>query len=152
MTTADLEARPSGQPHCDVLIVEDDVLQAAELADFLRRARLKVETFHDGSSGLHRAAVAHPRVAILDYNLPALDGGQVAERIRAVSPRTATIMISGRIDRPTDAVLTRLGVCAFSNKPLALAPLRALVGRLVHSSRHNGEPPVLPPREQAACL
>lgn len=131
MTTAAIGACPSDQSLCDVLIVEDDILQAAELAGFLRRGRLKVETFHDGSTGLHRAAVAQPRVAILDYNLPALDGGQVAERIRAVSPRTATIMISGRIDQPTDATLTRLGICAFRNKPLALAPLRTLVGKLI---------------------
>jgi DNA-binding response OmpR family regulator len=130
MTTADLTFPPD-QSLYDVLIVEDDVLQAAELASFLRRAKFTVETAHDGSTGLHRAAVAQPRVAILDYNLPALDGGQVAERIRAVSPRTATILISGRIERPAGETLSQLGVCAFRNKPLALAPLQILVAKLI---------------------
>ena len=131
MTTADLEPCTSDPSLCDVLIVEDDALQAAELAGFLRRAKLRVEISHDGSTGLHRAAVAQPRVAILDYNLPALDGAQVAERIRAVSPRTATILVSGRIDPPTETTLTRLGICAFRNKPLALAPLQTLVSKLI---------------------
>jgi DNA-binding response OmpR family regulator len=145
MTTTDAPCTVSDDDACDVLIVEDDPLQAEELAGFLRRARLKVEIYHDGSTGLHRAAVAHPRVAILDYNLPALDGGQVAERIRSVSPHTAVIMISGRIGRPPETVLARVGIYAFRSKPLALAPLRSLVGKLIRMTRRDGIAPVMPP-------
>jgi DNA-binding response OmpR family regulator len=137
MTTTDAPDNFSDDAACDVLIVEDDPLQAEELAGFLRRARLKVEVYHDGSAGLHRAAVAHPPVAILDYNLPALDGGQVAERLRAVSPHTAVIMISGRIGRPSDTDLARMGIYAFRSKPLALAPLRSLVGKLIRRTRRD---------------
>lgn len=133
MTTAAILPDPADEAGCDVLIVEDDVLQAEELAGFLRRSGLAVETRPDGSSGLHRIALARPRVAILDYNLPGLDGAQVAAQIQSVSPRTAVIMVSGRISCPSDETLALLGIDAFRNKPLALAPLRNLVRQLLRT-------------------
>lgn len=152
MSTIDLQSASAGQPACDVLIVEDDALQAEELACFLSRAGLGVEILHDGSMGLHRAAVAKPRVAVLDYNMPGLDGAKVAERIRAVSPGTAVIMMSGRIGRPSDATLGRLGIFAFVNKPVSLPSLRHTIGKLIRTTKRTGQAPVAPPRGLAALF
>ncbi len=124
---------------CDVLIVEDDVIQCEEIAGFLRRAGLAVEIAHDGVSALCRAAAHRPRVALLDYNLPDETGVQLAEQLRALLPQTAIIMMSGRIDGLSEQVLEKLGITVFVNKPLPLAPLRSAVLRLVRSIPQRSE-------------
>ncbi len=124
-------------PSCDVLIVEDEVIQCQEMADYLGRSGLSVETAHNGVSGVRQAAQLSPRVALLDYNLPDSNGLQVAEGIRALLPDTAIIMMSGRIDGLPEQKLTELGITVFVNKPLPLGPLRQAVLRLVKSAPVN---------------
>jgi DNA-binding response OmpR family regulator len=116
---------------CDVLIVEDDILQAEEMAAYLGRAGLAVQTAHNGAAGVRLAQVLRPRVALLDYNLPDLTGVDVAERVRAMLPDTAIIIMSGRIDGLAESTLEKTGVSVFVNKPVPLAPLRQAVLRLI---------------------
>jgi DNA-binding NtrC family response regulator len=116
---------------CDVLIVEDDILQAEEMAAYLARAGLAVQLAHNGAAGLRLAQALRPRVALLDYNLPDLTGVDIAERMRAMLPETAIIIMSGRIDGLAEATLERNGISVFVNKPVPLAPLRQAVLRLI---------------------
>ena len=119
---------------CDVLIVEDDVLQCEEMAGFLGRAGLSVQMAHNGSSGLRQAADFRPRVALLDFNLPDTTGVEVAEKLRELLPQTAIIMMSGRIDGLSEQVLQSIGITAFVNKPLPIGALRQAVLRLARSA------------------
>lgn len=123
--------------NCDVLVVEDDVIQCEEMADYLGRLGLTVDTAHTGVSGVRQAAERSPRVALLDYNLPDSTGLQVAEGIRALLPETAIIMMSGRIDGLPEQKLAELGITVFVNKPLPLGALRQAVVRLVKSAPVN---------------
>ncbi len=120
---------------CDVLIVEDDVIQCEEMADFLSRAGLKIHTAHNAANGLRQAGILRPRVALLDFNLPDFNGVQLAEAIREVLPHTAIMMMSGRIDGLSEKTLSDLGITVFVNKPLPLGPLRHAVVKLVHADR-----------------
>jgi DNA-binding response OmpR family regulator len=141
-------ANPSSQPRderpvmasdfkCDVLIVEDEVIQCEEMADFLSRSGLSVQTAHDGASGVRLARLTPPRVALLDYNLPDMTGVQVAERLRALSPSIAILIASGRIEGLPEQTLRELGISVFVNKPLPLGPLRQAVLRLARSEPVN---------------
>lgn len=128
----------------DVLIIEDDPTQAEELACYLRRAGLRVEATVSGSLAIHTVARLRPRVALIDYNLPDLDGVTVAERIKRLSPGTAMIVMSGRIDGLSDHTLTNTGIFTFMNKPVALGPLRSAVLTLIRTTTRTGLPPLLP--------
>lgn len=128
----------------DVLIVEDDPTQAEELACYLRRARLRVEATVSGSLAIHTVARLRPKVALIDYNLPDLDGVTVAERIKRLSPGTAMIVMSGRIDGLSDHTLANTGIFTFMNKPVALGPLRSAVLTLIRTTTRTGLPPPLP--------
>jgi CheY-like chemotaxis protein len=119
--------------HDDVLVVEDDIIQCDEMADFLRRAGLSVVTGYSATEGLEKATLHRPRVALLDYNLPDFTGVQLAERIRAFLPYTAILMMSGRIDGLSEQTLAALGITVFVNKPLPLGPLRQAVVKLVRA-------------------
>lgn len=128
----------------DVLIIEDDPTQAEELACCLRRAGLSVDATVSGSLAIHTVAQLRPRVALIDYNLPDMDGVTVAERIRRLSPGTAMIVMSGRIDCLSDLTLEKVGIYTFMNKPVALGPLRSAVRKLIRTAARTGLPPTLP--------
>ena len=103
---------------CDVLVIEDDPTQAEELASYLRRIGLRVQAIHSGSEAIHRVAEIRPWIALIDYNLPDLDGVTVAERVRRLSPGTSLLVMSGRIDWLSELTLTKFGICQFLNKPV----------------------------------
>lgn len=126
-------------PRCDVLIVEDDVAQCQELAEFIGRAGLSVAVAYGGRSALREAARHSPRVALLDYNLPDVTGVDLAEKLRAFLPDTAIIMMSGRIDGLSEKTLEQIGITVFVNKPLPLAPLRAAILKLARKGT-SGSP------------
>lgn len=126
---------------CDVLIVEDNILQCDDMADFLRRAELRVETAYDGAQARERARLHEPRVILLDFNLPDMTGVQLAEALRALLPSAAIMMMSGRIDGLSERTLEALGITVFVNKPVPLGPLRQAVVKLVQSNRGGHEAP-----------
>ncbi len=130
----------------DVLVVEDDPTQAEELACHLRRYGLKVDATVSGSIAIHTVSDLRPKVAIIDYNLPDLDGVTVAERIKRLSPGTAMIILSGRIDGLSDVTLANTGVFTFMNKPVSLGALRQVVQKLIRTIADTGAPPALPKR------
>jgi DNA-binding response OmpR family regulator len=124
---------------CDVLIVEDDVAQCQEMAEFIGRAGLDVAVAYGGRSGLREALQRNPRVALLDYNLPDATGVELAGKLRALLPETAIIMMSGRIDGLSEKTLEETGITVFVNKPLPLAPLRNAILKLAHARPRDSE-------------
>lgn len=119
---------------CDVLIVEDSTVQCLEMADYLRRANLNVESAFDAATALASAAKLEPRVIVIDYNLPDMTGVQLAEALRALLPSAALLIMSGRIDGLSEETLQALGITVFVNKPVPLGPLRQAVVKLVDAS------------------
>src|SRR5258708_6472119 len=127
---------------CDVLIVEDNVMQCDEMADFLARADLLVEKAYDGAGARDKARQHEPRVVLLDFNLPDMTGVQLAEVLRALLPSAAIMMMSGRIDGLWEKTRAALGITIFVNKPVPLGPLRHAVVKLVETSRDGQGAPV----------
>ena len=138
--------------NCDVLIVEDDPTQAEELALYLRRIGLCTQAIYSGSEAIHRVAEISPKVALIDYNLPDLDGVTVAERIRRLSPATALVVMSGRIDWLSDVTLEKFGIYQFLNKPVDAAALGRSIRRMLRIAARTGMPALTPPRGLALLL
>jgi DNA-binding response OmpR family regulator len=116
---------------CDVLIVEDDQALCEELIDALGRPGLHVTHANNRAQALEWAQSAPPRVALLDYNLPDCTGIELAEELRALLPRTAILLMSGRIESLPQETLRRIDIRVFINKPLPLRALREAVTQLV---------------------
>jgi len=122
---------------CDVLIVEDEMIQCEEMADFLTRGGLSVQTAHDGAAGIRQAQMVPPRIALLDYNLPDMTGVQLAGRLRTLFPAMAILITSGRIEGLSEETLKEIGITVFVNKPVPLGPLRQAVLRIARSEPVN---------------
>jgi len=78
------------------IIVVDDNVDAADLtADLLARAGHEVRVAHDGPAALSLLEHFHPDVALLDIGLPAMNGYELAERVRthlgSAAPRLIAI-------------------------------------------------------------
>jgi signal transduction histidine kinase/PAS domain-containing protein len=78
---ADAAARAAGHA-VSVLVVDDNVDAALLLADLLTSRGYATEVAHDAPEVLRRAGDFVPDVALLDIGLPAMDGYELARRLR----------------------------------------------------------------------
>jgi len=109
---------------CDVLLVEDDVELEALMGSYLARDGLAVRTAHSGSSALRLLENMQPKVAVLDFRLPDMNGVELSQKIRQHLPNLPIIMMSGAIGSMEHDLLEKIGVRVFVNKPV---PLRSLL-------------------------
>ena len=65
-----------------VLIVEDNPALAHAVAEVLRSIGYGTLIAHDGEAALSEAERSKPEVALVDLELPAIDGLEVARRLR----------------------------------------------------------------------
>lgn len=65
-----------------ILVIEDSVTQARQLAARLISASFRVVIANDGHEGLNSATVYMPDAIVLDVNLPVMDGYQVCRRLK----------------------------------------------------------------------
>ncbi len=129
------EAEPTRPQTSEILVIEDDVLQAHEIEVHLGRLGLSVTTLRTGSDSLHQVASIDPKVCIIDYNLPDIDGMTVTGRVQRLAPNAAVVLMSGRIDFVPDDILDNYGMVAFFKKPINLSRLRRIVFKLVQNPR-----------------
>ena len=66
-----------------ILVVDDNEDSAQSLAMLLRITGNETFIAHDGQAALDAASKHHPDVVLLDIGLPALNGYEVARRIRS---------------------------------------------------------------------
>jgi signal transduction histidine kinase len=76
------DARPDVTRGKRILVVDDNDDLAAGVADLLRELGNNTETAHDGPSALRIATTFKPEVCLLDIGLPAMDGYELARRLR----------------------------------------------------------------------
>jgi two-component system, OmpR family, phosphate regulon response regulator PhoB len=124
---------PPGSPI--VLLVEDEIPLRRAMKDVLEREGFQVLEAGDGAEALVAIDRATPHIAVLDINLPVLDGFAVLSRLRT-RPSTARLpilILTARADQETEMRGIALGADDFLTKPFrpsALAArLRALLSR-----------------------
>jgi two-component system cell cycle sensor histidine kinase/response regulator CckA len=83
-----------------VLLVDDEVLVGRVAARHLTAAGASVAVFTDPVEALQRFAddPAAFDVLVTDFAMPHLDGVAMAERVRAISPRTPALLMTGFVE------------------------------------------------------
>lgn len=95
-----LDAQPETAGHLRLLCIDDEPLLRELLKEILEFNRHEVQTADGGRAGVELFQKArtsgHPfDVVITDLGMPEFNGRQVAERIKAESPQTPVIMLTG---------------------------------------------------------
>ncbi|MEZ5337679.1 MAG: response regulator [bacterium] len=77
-----------------------------------------VATSQDGTFGADLVLTHRPRLVILDYNMPGVNGSEVARMIRDADNQVKIIVISGYLDADRIALLKSSGVDEILVKPI----------------------------------
>ncbi|QPJ64866.1 MAG: sigma-54-dependent Fis family transcriptional regulator [Candidatus Nitrohelix vancouverensis] len=112
-----------------VLVVEDDEGGRFFLSEFLKKEGREFEIAKSGEDALELMRSESFLMAILDYNLPGMNGLDTFSRLREIDAGIEGIMITafGNKDLAMDAM--NAGVMDFFNKPLELSEMRVVVRR-----------------------
>jgi CheY-like chemotaxis protein len=106
-----------------VLVVDDNKDAAEMLADALQTLGYPTAIAHDGPQALQVAAEFEPQIALLDIGLPAMDGYELGERLRAQRADLTLVAITG-YGQDTDRDRARdAGFNEHLTKPVDLAKL-----------------------------
>jgi signal transduction histidine kinase/ActR/RegA family two-component response regulator len=113
-----------------VLIVEDNDDAREMLQALLQVMGHRVETARDGVEGLDKALAIAPDVAFVDLGLPAMDGFELARRLRAAGDRhTLLVALTGYGAREDRDRALAAGFDAHATKPIDAAQLAALLAQ-----------------------
>lgn len=131
------------------LLIEDDLVTAAVVSDWLADAGWRVEHVRDGHEGLRRFLELRPALVVSDLILPGIDGTAVCAHIR-MSPwgdRVPIVLLSARSDAREAALAA--GADTFLSKPVRREELLAALSPRPAESR---EAPVASLRPGAVRL
>jgi DNA-binding response OmpR family regulator len=110
-----------------VLIVEDDEVIAASMAQHLTGAGFDPVTVGRGEIGLARLRYELPDVLVLDLMLPGLDGWKLIESARAEGIGTPIIVVSARGTEHDRVHALQIGADDYLVKPFSMKELVARV-------------------------
>ncbi|MFT4112105.1 response regulator [Silvibacterium sp.] len=83
-----------------ILCIDDEVCGLSIRKIVLERSGFRVLTAPDGPSGLELFHQHPIDLVVLDYAMPGMNGGEVAERMRAAIPEVPILLLSAYLDLP----------------------------------------------------
>jgi phosphoserine phosphatase RsbU/P len=113
-----------------VLIADDDPVSRRVLETFLTRWGYEVGRAEDGSEALRKLELKDaPRLAILDWMMPGVDGVEVCRRLRATSPPRPLYLILLTAKGGSEDIVEGLAAGAddYVTKPFDRTELRARI-------------------------
>ncbi len=142
MTTGDDQHSEVADPErTRALVVEDETVLAAAVADYLRMDGYDVAIVRDGAHAVEIARSYAPHVVVLDLGLPSVDGIEVCRRLRQFSD-AYVLILTARADEAEILRGLEAGADDYVTKPFRPRELLARVRALLRRSRIPG---LLPP-------
>lgn len=139
-----------------IYLVEDDASLRSIMRGMLVGPGIQIAEFETGETFLDGYSGRPPGCVILDVNLPGMGGLEVLERIAAVPPRNAIIMVSGFGDIPSAVRAVKMGAADFVQKPFRREQLVALVDKAFDvveaKTRNSRQLEALTPREREVLI
>src|SRR5580700_1196877 len=119
----------------NVLVVEDDIETAAEIAACLTEGGFHPVQCFDGPTGIEMARAKHFDAITLDRLLPGCDGLEVMKALRAAGLDTPILMVSALSDVDDRVTGLRAGGDDYLVKPFAPTELVARLEVLLRRHR-----------------
>lgn len=123
-----------------VLLVEDELRLAANIASGLREAGFAVDHAADGKEGLAYAEQNLFDIIVLDLMLPELEGKDVLRFLRKKGIHTPVLILTAQEGKTTIIEMLNSGADDYLAKPFDLGELIARVKALIRRSKGASSP------------
>jgi PAS domain S-box-containing protein/putative nucleotidyltransferase with HDIG domain len=120
-----------------ILIVDDDLTLSKTLADILKIKGYTPVIVSTGGKALQQLETHSPLVAVIDLRLPDVDGLEVVEQIKHLSPGTECIVLTGHASESSAIEAVNLGAYSYIRKPYDVEQLLLTIRRAVE--KHQAE-------------
>ena len=123
-----METKPKESLQGQILIVDDDEETRVFLTEFLRCIGFsEIVTAKDGTEALQQLGKSSPRLVLLDYMLPDLDGFELLRHIKCRKPGLPVIIMTAYPDISGMEEIIKEGALDLVVKPLDLRYLEQTV-------------------------
>ncbi len=118
-----------------ILIIDDDPNLRKTLSDILKAKGYEAFAARDGSEGLAMVKGDAFNLMLIDLKLPDMRGLEVLERVKAGSPSTEAIIITGHATLESAIESTNKGAFSFIQKPYDIDQLLLHIRRAVEKQK-----------------
>lgn len=118
-----------------ILIVEDDPNARRNLAKILAGKGYQVRQSASGAEALKTCSQEFVNIALIDMRLPDIDGLEVMDRLRGISPDTVAIMMTGYASLETAIEAMNLGSYSYITKPMSMDEVLIILSRALEKQR-----------------
>ena len=122
-----------------ILIVDDEVTLAKNIATYLTRAGYEASVAGSGEDGLAQLESFRPEAVLLDYALPGINGLETLKRIKASDPAIAVIMMTGHGSESVAVEAMKAGAQDYLIKPVILSELKLRLEKLLGEEKRGEE-------------
>ncbi len=114
-----------------ILIADDERTGREALSRFLRLEGFEVDESADGMAALEMFQASPYDVLITDLKMPKMDGLDLLREIKAISPATMGIVITGYASTSSAIQAMKLGAFDYVSKPYELDEIRLVIKRAI---------------------
>jgi PAS domain S-box-containing protein len=118
-----------------ILVVDDEQEILDLMVEYLSRAGYRVLLAHDGQEALRIFNAEHPELIITDLSMPGMNGLELTEAIKAISPRTEILILTGHSSVGSAIAALHRGVFDYLTKPVDFEELEWSVKRALERLR-----------------
>ena len=116
----------------NILLVDDDKDTCASMSDIFLDIGYTVDIANDGPGALELSGLHHYRLALLDYNMPDMDGLELCRRLKKSQPSVVVALITAFSCIATTGAAAEAGVRRSFLKPVNFSLLMPLVEEVVN--------------------
>lgn len=118
-----------------ILLIDDEEMIRRRLEELLIMDGFEVFLAEDGEKGLEMFKKETPGIILVDIKMPGMDGFEVLEEVKKVSPETEVIVISGHGERETSNDVLRRKAFDYITKPINYDELVISIKRALEKQR-----------------
>jgi DNA-binding NtrC family response regulator len=120
----------------NIIVIDDEPIVCERLKPALEKAGLSVETYTESRAAQRRLEEKTFDIVVTDLKMKDLDGIQILKNVKASSPGTVVIIITGFATVELAREALKIGAYDFIAKPFKIRSLRDLV---VKAAREMGK-------------
>jgi two-component system response regulator PilR (NtrC family) len=128
-----------GQEKSKILVVDDEPGMREFLEIMLEKDGYIVETAADGSKAIDKIENTLFDLAIVDIQMPGMNGIEVLKRVNEKSPETVVIMITAYASHETAIEAMKLGAYDYITKPFKIDEIKLVIKKALDKKRLERE-------------